>query len=732
MLFDSTMDLRSTAIHDNLACQNVRCAASSGLVIREASTALLSAVLLYNNEGGASAGAIVIEGAGTQLVGDRVAFYSNRGLSNDRASGALMVAAQADVSLRRAVFENNLGTSDKAGGAAVVLGASLTLVDAQVRSNYIQAMSIAKAGAGGIYSEQSSINMHSLVESLNDAVDEVNGHRSSNAFAKGMYSVSPVRPYVIDSKFEAFDDVLSALIVPGVSRGKMRGSCQEFPCDRGYGCTFTNATLKCTPCADTTHSSNGIECTMCPAGTGPLADRTGCSPCVGNNASLFGVCSPCVGKSSEDKSSCDPCPSGQIPTPDNTGCQCELGTYNATQGFITCNDMDYIADSFDTESRYVIARDQWAHQDMQCLICPPCVDCLVSPIRVRPGFAVADVQNETTDQTAGAKNKTLFRCRPETAHTDSFGAGELATGYTGGSYQCVGGSLVTLDLSCSTGHEGVLCGVCSEGFGRKNENECHPCDSAVDPFQVVRLMGVLVALAFVLGLILIGLSFHIGDVYEDEGQPGTEDFRNPLAGEDAAAPDEQESDGRLKRAVSHAKILKTSKRLMTSGARMSVIPAKIFLGYFQISGLYTTNPYHQKTLDFIDISVALLLFAAHLEDVLHTEFPPLIAALFGKFKWLVVNINGIVALECAGLKNFHMIWLFEVIVVPLGLCTVVGCYWLYRNYAISRAYANTKIIDEAFLVLFLIYPVRVTCLCTYLCTRPILTTNRPCLRLYSE
>lgn len=550
-----------------------------------------------------------------------------------------------------------------------MMDASLTLVDTRLQSNHVQTISTANAGAGGIYSERSSISMHSIVESRNDAVDEIDGHCSSNSFATGLYALSPVRAYIIDTTFEAFDDALSALIVPGVSRGTMRGSCQEHPCAPGYGCKFHNASLTCLPCSDTTYSSDGIECTMCPAGEGPLADGTGCSQCVGNNFSSFGVCSPCVGTASDNHAVCSSCPSGQIPTPDSSGCQCELDTYNATQGFITCSDMDHDPDSFDADPRYMIARDQWIRQDMQCLTCPSCVDCMVSPIRVRPGFGVANVQETGQKDTA---NKTLLRCRPETAHTGSFGAGELASSYDGGAFQCIGGSLANLELGCATGHEGLLCGVCSEGYGRKNENECHKCDSAVDPFQVIRLLGVTAGLFFVIGLIIIGLSFVVGDVYEDEDVAAT-DFNvfNPLS--DKATTVASGAD-----AVSHAKLLKTSKRLLVSGAQVCVLPARIFLGYFQI--------------------------AAHLEDVLHTEFPPLIADLFGRFKWLVVNINGIVALECAGLQDFHMIWLFEVIIVPLALCLVVGCYWLYRNYAMSRAYANTKAMDELFLVLFITYP----------------------------
>ena len=69
-----------------------------------------------------------------------------------------------------------------------------------------------------------------------------------------------------------------------------------------------------------------------------------------------------------------------------------------------------------------------------------------------------------------------------------------------------------------------------------------------------------------------------------------------------------------------------------------------------------------------------------------------------------VNVHGLVALECAGLKSFHSAWVFEVLVVPGVLCSVVGSYWLYRDRAQGRQVANTKAMEEGFAVLFLCYP----------------------------
>jgi hypothetical protein len=129
--------------------------------------------------------------------------------------------------------------------------------------------------------------------------------------------------------------------------------------------------------------------------------------------------------------------------------------------------------------------------------------------------------------------------------------------------------------------------------------------------------------------------------------------------------------------TSHA-IIRTSKRLLSSGASMSVQPAKLFLSYWQI--------------------------AAHMGAVLHFQFPPLISNLFAIFKPLVANIHGVVALECAGLRDFYSTWVFEIFVIPIFLAGVVLAYYAYRLKIEGRAVADSKFRNEAFFVLFIIYP----------------------------
>jgi hypothetical protein len=668
----ASLQMNHSAVHDNHACipSTAVCAATAGILIDDGSTASVHSTVFFNNQGGA-AGAMFASGFGADLVALSSLFYSNRGLASTLASGAIAATGAATARIESCTFDNNLGTAPTAAGAVMGTDAFLTLSDSELSNNMVQAYPVGRTGAGGVHSERSSVSLSSCRFANNSAVEEDDGHATSSSFATEFFAFSPSHVRILDSVFAPYDDSHSAQISPGVARGMMRGSCEENPCSPGSDCSFANYSLSCVPCQEGTYSSDGISCKTCPAGKGPTENQQACAGCSGNDFSSFGVCQKCVGEASTDHSVCEPCPFGQA-WADNGGCQCELGTYNASEGLITCVDQDYHPMSFDHDARYAIARDQLVNHRLQCINCPPCVDCFVRPIQVKPGFALA--HNNTGQD--GIQNKTLMRCRPETTHTDSFGAGELGVSVSGGKAQCLGGDLGALKLRCSTGHEGVLCGVCMPDFGRQNENECQPCESAVDPMAVGRLVGLVAGLGCMLSLILISIAFQIGDVYE--GDEPSSNFTNPLSANSGSST-EQQSAGQQEHVVSWAKVFKTSKRILASGVNISIQPCKIFAGYFQI--------------------------AAHMGDVLHCEFPPLVSAVFQRFKWLVVNINGLVALECAGLKTFHQTWIVEVIVVPVIMILFVVCFWLYRRLDQGDpAAANVRLLEESFFVLFLIYP----------------------------
>lgn len=572
--------------------------------------------------------------------------------------GAIAVGVQGVVNLAWVAFSGNKATK----GGAIFLGDD--------SSAFINTCT---------FSANRAEDKGGAISSIKGGLKVATSHFIDNVATTAGSALHVIYPPVIrvsDTSFLPFYTGFATIFLGG-----RLGGCDAHPCPPGFSCAYVNYSLWCTPCPVPWTSTNGLQCNPCTAGHGPLSDATGCKPCIGNNFSAFGVCHPCSGTASHDRTGCEPCPHGQVPAPDLSGCQCEWGRYNASQlGIITCEDQDFQSDLFDRDVQYSVARDQVSHMRLQCIECPMCLNCLVSPVTVQPGFMLAPGVN-----TSSSANKTFMRCRPETAHTD--GLGSDGTGFDAFEGQCLGGNLG--HAACRIGYTGILCAECAEDYGRKNVNECHHCDDSLDPLEILKFVCILFVAAFVMGLILIALSFRIGDVYHDVSAETSNvvvkrmrSWDNPLVSEEESphtVPGTEESaEPKSARAISHAKILRTSKRVLSSGMSMTVQPAKIFLGYWQIT--------------------------AHLGAVLHFQFPRMLSGLFAWFKPLVVNINGVVAMECAGLKHFYSTWVFEVFIVPAVLWIPVACYWVYRLSKQGRVIANAKASDEAFLILFICYP----------------------------
>lgn len=105
----------------------------------------------------------------------------------------------------------------------------------------------------------------------------------------------------------------------------------------------------CLPCAGTTYSSFGVECTACedpsivnsqrttctscPPGRGPNVARTGCDACTGDFYSKFGVCQQCLGDYvvSADKIDC------LAPTACAAGTECPVDICNQPSDCTPCS-----------------------------------------------------------------------------------------------------------------------------------------------------------------------------------------------------------------------------------------------------------------------------------------------------------------------------------------------------------------------------------------------------------
>lgn len=359
----------------------------------------------------------------------------------------------------------------------------------------------------------------------------------------------------------------------------------------------------------------------------------------------------------------------------------------------------------------MIPRDQVLN-DLQCIECPLCLDCTTGTARLHPGFQQTELALAQTP--TSPVNKSFMRCRPETAHMD--GLGNDGTGYDAIDSLCMaGGELMAfapVQANCRKGHTGTLCHSCEAGYGRSGEDECEPCGDKLKLAEILKVIALLLLIGFLVCLILLGVSFAIGEVYEtvtvdlagmtvssnplhedsptkykqssmlaDTNRPSSVDEAvvdpNRASRFDLRADSPQQS-AQVQRTVSITAIMKTSKRLLLSATALAVQPLKLVISYVQIVG--------------------------HVGAVLHFQFPPVWASVLSGMKPLVANVRGIVALECAGLSNFYGTWLVEVVAIPFTLLTFLVGFYIYRRRFQGATVALSKLFSEAFFLLFIIYP----------------------------
>eukprot|EP01045_Picozoa_sp_COSAG04_P006006 COSAG04_NODE_288_length_17855_cov_32.496621_5_plen_996_part_00 len=424
-------------------------------------------------------------------------------------------------------------------------------------------------------------------------------------------------------------------------------TCLQQPCSSGQRCIYRSHSRFCEPCRDN-ERGDGLVCLPCEAGTEPSANQSICLTCQRpNEFSENGRCQLCEGILSPDRKFCHDCPSHQVPVPYVGGCQCEPGRYNVLDGAITCHRRDYEANAWERSPEYNVAREllvsaRKGSADHACAPCPSCVDCSLEndPPRIRAGFSLTPAAIASKDLQTRGRDKTVFRCRPESTEsyvTDQNVVSMLDAGRAipDDLAQCLG-TYLNNSMNCSEGHFGTLCGRCAVGWGRRHDNQCELCSEAVQPDAIFKLVGVIGGLAIVVGSAMIGLSYYVeGNVRDNsmwatwaaadspKKRSGEVNFSNPLGPSDqddpqTADPTAQEQVEKPQGASlsGSAAVFVTSKRLFITGVHTSLQPIKIMISYFQV--------------------------ATQLGNVLHFEFPEMLATLMRSFKWLVAGIQGMV------------------------------------------------------------------------------------------
>ena len=345
-----------------------------------------------------------------------------------------------------------------------------------------------------------------------------------------VYLDQPTSVKILHTEFDPFIDGGQTVFFGGRLAG-----CPEHPCDPGFSCSYSRYSLHCTACPELQMSTDGLKCSRCGAGEEPMLNQSGCVPCSGTNQfSTSGVCQQCDGMAVKDERGlftvCMECPAYMSADPER-GCVCEPGTYNASNGFITCHHQDYDGVAFDERSLYEVARLHFSSgEDINhvCLSCPYCVDCDHSndPPRIRAGYSISEASKDSGVWSANAAsvNKTVVQCRSELSRLtlqltdelvkEAMGRDTDFAVYSDEKAQCLG-TLNGTEPMCSNGHYGSLCGSCVEDYGRKDSNRCVKCDDALKPESIVTTVAFIIGLFAILGMLMIGLAFYVDDVYAE-------------------------------------------------------------------------------------------------------------------------------------------------------------------------------------------------------------------------
>ena len=166
-----------------------------------------------------------------------------------KSGGAIYLAGQAQAYIDFSIFTGNVARD---GGAIYVFGGTGLYM-----------------GFGTLHVSNSRFRRNAIMATSQD--------KGTHIYA----SSAPALFYVGNTTFDPID------LDKAVALNRLAG-CQEFACEPGNACTYTEYSLFCTPCDAGTVSKGGRQCEVCPPGHGPDDLQAGCVPCNGNTASSAG------------------------------------------------------------------------------------------------------------------------------------------------------------------------------------------------------------------------------------------------------------------------------------------------------------------------------------------------------------------------------------------------------------------------------------------------------------
>eukprot|EP01043_Picozoa_sp_COSAG02_P049816 COSAG02_NODE_5045_length_4699_cov_7.833696_1_plen_782_part_00 len=420
--------------------------------------------------GGYSAGALFVSNAGTVANLQHVNFMSNHADAPDVAAGAIFVSDDATVLAVDARFDTNGGASQFAAGAIYARQATVSLSDIQFTNNSADAHLTegSMAGAGILYADSSSIR----ITRANCSNNVATGATATTAvnYADAFSIRQPVLMVVQDSSITPMKGPKTVAIVPGAINNIVQGGCEQNPCKPGESCTYRDYSLSCTPCSATQYSDDGLICQSCNPGQGPKLDRSGCTACVGRNASTGGLCVPCdAGLPAADKTRCKPCPLNQMVDSSGERCVCQDRFYNTTPGLLVCYDL-----LKDFEPEHFLQQDESDITNTECQSCladlEQCVSCKGGVTTLKPDYALGrtakTIRAEAPIYAGVIAPAAIFKCSMK---------------------GCLGTNESSLS-QCELGYSGPLCSVCSANESYIKEGpSCIQCAAAATTTMTVHV-----------------------------------------------------------------------------------------------------------------------------------------------------------------------------------------------------------------------------------------------------
>ena len=152
------------------------------------------------------------------------------------------------------------------------------------------------SGAGGITATASAVTIRSSSFTNCKAQDIDSGK------ALSIQDSTSLR--IVDTAFSPKEMVQDVVNIPLDTNmlGLLTQGCALYPCSAGQECSMHDYSLHCTPCRETTFSSDGLACEQCPAGKQPNMDSSTCEGCAGDNEySVSGKCMPCLNTTTPSK-----------------------------------------------------------------------------------------------------------------------------------------------------------------------------------------------------------------------------------------------------------------------------------------------------------------------------------------------------------------------------------------------------------------------------------------------